>query len=186
MSGTSQREDLSAEFRAPTAWGDAVIRVRGPFVTGLRPPVPTSEGHVRTLPDAAAPSAPPRVRALARDLAAFVTGEPVELATAEEVRAWLGAAGITGFAVDVSLALVQVPRGVTVAYGELAALAGRPGAARAVGTACARNPIPIIVPCHRVVHAGARRGDVGAYGAATGATYKRRLLELEDAPLVRS
>jgi methylated-DNA-[protein]-cysteine S-methyltransferase len=67
-----------------------------------------------------------------------------------------------------------VPRGQTVSYGELAARAGNPGAARAVGTACARNPIPIVVPCHRVLPG---TGRLGSYGG--GPERKRMLLELE-------
>ena len=67
--------------------------------------------------------------------------------------------------------LRRVPRGAVVTYGELAALAGRPRAARAAGTFCARNRFPIVVPCHRVVAAG----SVGGYGSL-GVEYKRRLL----------
>ncbi len=156
----------------------------GPHVTAVRPPMPGAPDGAE-LPDAAAPDAPDAVRDLAAALDAYLSGEAVELADRADVARWLDAAGVTGFRRDVSLALFDVPRGVTLSYGELAALAGRPGAARAVGTACARNPLPIVIPCHRVVHAGARRGDVGNYGAATGSDYKRRLLELEGAALVR-
>ncbi|MDE3025080.1 MAG: methylated-DNA--[protein]-cysteine S-methyltransferase [Acidobacteriota bacterium] len=73
-------------------------------------------------------------------------------------------------------ALRSVPRGETVTYGELAALAGAPGAARAAGTFCARNRLGLFVPCHRVVAAG----DLGSYGSL-GIAYKRRLLEHEGA-----
>ena len=62
--------------------------------------------------------------------------------------------------------LRSVPRGQTVSYGELAARAGNPGASRAVGTACARNPIPIVVPCHRVLPS---TGKLGNYGGGPGA-----------------
>lgn len=72
--------------------------------------------------------------------------------------------------------LVEVGRGDVTTYGELAVRAGFPGAARAAGTACGRNPIPIVVPCHRVVPAG---GGVGNYGG--GVQRKRFLLELEGA-----
>jgi methylated-DNA-[protein]-cysteine S-methyltransferase len=72
--------------------------------------------------------------------------------------------------------LREVPRGQTVSYGELAARAGNPGAARAVGTACARNPIPIVVPCHRVLPGTGRLGNYGG-----GPERKRALLELEGA-----
>ena len=73
-------------------------------------------------------------------------------------------------------ALRGVPRGEVVTYGELAALAGAPGAARAAGSFCARNRLGLFVPCHRVVGAD----GVGSYGAL-GVAYKRRLLALEHA-----
>src|SRR4029079_4258836 len=66
------------------------------------------------------------------------------------------------------------PRREAVTYGELAARAGNPKASRAVGTACARNPIPIVVPCHRVLPG---TGALGNYGG--GPERKRVLLELE-------
>jgi methylated-DNA-[protein]-cysteine S-methyltransferase len=71
-------------------------------------------------------------------------------------------------------ALRTIPRGEVVTYGELAALAGSPGAARAAGSFCARSHLSLFVPCHRVVSAGGL-GSYGSYG--TG--YKRRLLALE-------
>lgn len=70
----------------------------------------------------------------------------------------------------------DVARGQTVTYGALAARAGNPKAARAAGTACARNPVPIVVPCHRVLPGS---GGIGAYGG--GPARKRALLELEGA-----
>lgn len=173
-------------FRADTPWGTALLTTMGNSVTTIRPPVPTAQDPaVAALPDASSAQAPAVLRGLVAALDAYLAGEPVEIASRSDVADWLDAAGVTGFRRDVSLALFDVPRGVTLSYGELAALAGRPGAARAAGTTCARNPLPLVIPCHRVVHAGARRGDVGSYGAATGSSYKRRLLKLEDAPLVR-
>lgn len=73
----------------------------------------------------------------------------------------------------------DVPFGETVSYGELAEMAGRPGAARAVGNAMSRNPVPIVVPCHRVVAAGGRIGGYGPSGVGT----KRFLLALEGVEL---
>lgn len=73
-------------------------------------------------------------------------------------------------------ALREVPPGATVSYAGLAALAGNPAAARAAGTACARNPVAPFVPCHRVVGAGGRLGGYG-YGAAM----KRAMLDHEGA-----
>ena len=68
----------------------------------------------------------------------------------------------------------MAPPGVTTTYGELALAAGRPGAARAVGTAMGRNPVPLVVPCHRVLASG---GGLGGYGG--GLDMKRFLLAIE-------
>jgi methylated-DNA-[protein]-cysteine S-methyltransferase len=84
----------------------------------------------------------------------------------------------TDFLSNCARALRAVPRGEVVTYGELAALAGAPGAARAAGSFCARNRLGLFVPCHRVVSAG----GLGSYGSH-GLAYKRRLLELEGAAL---
>jgi methylated-DNA-[protein]-cysteine S-methyltransferase len=70
--------------------------------------------------------------------------------------------------------LLQVPYGETVSYSELAALAGYPGAARAVGGVMRHNPLPIIVPCHRVLLSS---GELGGFGGRPD--LKRRLLDLE-------
>lgn len=75
-------------------------------------------------------------------------------------------------------ALRAIPRGEIVSYGELAALAGRPRAARAAGAFCAANRFAFIVPCHRVVSAT----GIGGYGDA-GVDVKRRLLALEGVEL---
>jgi len=73
-------------------------------------------------------------------------------------------------------ALRRIPRGKVVSYGRLAVMAGRPGAARAAGAAMARNPLPIILPCHRVVASdGSLRGFSGRGGLQT----KARLLSGE-------
>jgi methylated-DNA-[protein]-cysteine S-methyltransferase len=79
-------------------------------------------------------------------------------------------------------ALVAVPFGATITYGELAARAGRPGAARAVGRAMAANPLPIVVPCHRVVGAG---GKMTGYSGGDGIVTKRWLLRFEEAVTLR-
>jgi len=72
--------------------------------------------------------------------------------------------------------LARIPRGETITYTELAERVGRPGSHRAVGAANGRNPLPIVVPCHRVI------GKGGALtGYAGGLDVKRKLLELEGA-----
>ena len=70
----------------------------------------------------------------------------------------------------------KIPVGEVRTYGWVANKAGRPGAARAVGTALKKNPFPIIVPCHRVVHSD---GSISEY--AFGRDLKKRLLEIENA-----
>ena len=70
--------------------------------------------------------------------------------------------------------IAKIPYGEMLTYGEIATALGDPGAARAVGTACNHNPVPVIVPCHRVVGAG---GKMVGFGG--GIDRKRRLLELE-------
>jgi methylated-DNA-[protein]-cysteine S-methyltransferase len=82
------------------------------------------------------------------------------------------------FPTDVLRELAKVPYGRTETYGTLAARAGRPRAARAVGTIMNRNPIPIVLPCHRIVGAN---GSLTGY--AGGLDVKRRLLQLEGAML---
>ncbi|MEW6569103.1 MAG: methylated-DNA--[protein]-cysteine S-methyltransferase [Chloroflexota bacterium] len=81
---------------------------------------------------------------------------------------------------QVLLAAAEVPRGEVTTYAELARRIGRPRAARAVGQALGHNPIPIILPCHRVL---ASDGSLGGYSAPDGVRTKARLLALEGARL---
>ncbi|MDY0169709.1 MAG: methylated-DNA--[protein]-cysteine S-methyltransferase [Thermoguttaceae bacterium] len=84
--------------------------------------------------------------------------------------------GLTDFGRRVFLALRRVRYGQTTTYAALAAAAGSPRAARAVGNLMARNSIPLVLPCHRVVCSGKR---IGNYSAPGGAAMKRQLLEME-------
>ena len=84
--------------------------------------------------------------------------------------------GVSPFARRVLAVLQQVPAGVTLSYGELAARAGHPGAARAVGRVMAGNPLPLVVPCHRVV---AANGALAGYSGAAGVVTKQWLLDFE-------
>lgn len=83
---------------------------------------------------------------------------------------------LTGFRREVVLSLPDVPYGATASYAQVAAATGRPAAVRAVGTACARNPVPLLLPCHRVVRSD---GTPGRY--AGGDAAKTTLLALERA-----
>ena len=76
---------------------------------------------------------------------------------------------------EVWSALRNIPYGTTISYGELARRVGRPAAARAVGAANGRNPIPIVIPCHRVI---GKDGSLTGFGG--GLQLKERLLELES------
>jgi methylated-DNA-[protein]-cysteine S-methyltransferase len=107
---------------------------------------------------------------LADRLRAYFAGSADDFADVELEPEWA-----TPFQEALARALRAVPYGETVTYGELAALAGRPGAARAAGTFCASNPLPLFLPCHRVVAAG----GPGGYGSL-GLDYKLRLLGLEQ------
>jgi methylated-DNA-[protein]-cysteine S-methyltransferase len=112
---------------------------------------------------------------LLQQLADYFAGAPVTFDGVQIDLDWC-----TPFQRSLVDAARSVPRGETVTYGELAALAGRPNAPRAAGTFCAHNRFGLVVPCHRVVAAH----GLGSYGSL-GLEYKRRLLALEgaDVPL---
>jgi methylated-DNA-[protein]-cysteine S-methyltransferase len=95
-----------------------------------------------------------------------------------DVDAYADTQGFTDFERDVYRALLRVPYGTAVSYRELAAAAGRPNAYRAVGSAMARNRLPVILPCHRVVRNDGRLGQYGDDPA-----WKERLLTLEGVPV---
>jgi O-6-methylguanine DNA methyltransferase len=111
--------------------------------------------------------------ALVERFAAFLGGVPVFFGDVPLDLDWC-----TPFQHAVATSLRAVARGEVVSYAELAALAGYPGAQRAVGTFCARNRFALLIPCHRVVAAD----GIGGYGSA-GAAVKRRLLALEGVVL---
>jgi len=126
-----------------------------------------------TLPQDSAQVRDDFVKTLAGRLRAFFAGEPSDFLDVD-----VELDGCTPFHRTCAEVMRAVPRGEVVTYGELAALAGAPGAARAAGTFCAQNNHSIFVPCHRVVAAG----GLGGYGSL-GAGYKRRLLALEGVTL---
>src|SRR6184192_1668861 len=79
---------------------------------------------------------------------------------------------------EIEEAIRKIPTGQSRTYGEIAKAVGQPGAAQEVGQAMAKNPIPIIVPCHRVAAAGGKPGGFSAHG---GRATKAKLLALEGA-----
>ena len=122
---------------------------------------PPDEADGRTLdPDAVAPAV--------AELEAYFAGALRDFSLALDLR------GAGPFDAAVSTAARQIPYGETVSYGELAAMAGYPRAARAAGNAMARCPFSPVVPCHRVIHAD---GSIGGWGADTWV--KRWLLDHE-------
>jgi methylated-DNA-[protein]-cysteine S-methyltransferase len=102
----------------------------------------------------------------------FARGEPTDFSDLV-----VETPGATSFQRRVIDACRTIPWGETLSYGQLARLAGRPGAARAVGSVMSANRLPLVVPCHRVVAAG---GGLGGYSAPQGLAMKRRLLAAEQ------
>ena len=135
-----------------------------------------SEGHeavLSAIADRVSPRvlrAPGRLDQVARELDEYFTGQR----RAFDLRLDMQLA--QGFRRVVLDHLREIGYGSTASYGVVAAASGRPAAARAVGTACARNPLPVVVPCHRVV-----RGDGTLGGYVGGPEAKRTLLDLETA-----
>jgi methylated-DNA-[protein]-cysteine S-methyltransferase len=112
-------------------------------------------------------------RALQQRIAAYFEGENVDFSTDPPV----DLTDLGPFQRAVLLACRQIGYGETRTYAQLASNAGRAKAARAVGTAMARNPVPLIVPCHRVVRAD---GGLGGFSALGGITLKQQLLRHEQ------
>jgi methylated-DNA-[protein]-cysteine S-methyltransferase len=125
----------------------------------------------RRFPAARQTSPPPDVEGAIGRIGALLQGERIDL---REVV--LDMEGLPVFDRSVYLAAREIPAGRTLTYGEIAKRIGEPDAARDVGVALARNPFPIVVPCHRVV---AANGKLGGFSGAGGAATKRRLLAIE-------
>jgi methylated-DNA-[protein]-cysteine S-methyltransferase len=158
------------------ASADAAGRITGlHFLTGKEGPGSPAYGRLRHSPGGRRTPAPDSEwvrddRALAplrRELREYFAGER------REFDVELAPAG-SPFQLSVWRALRAIPYGETASYGEVAAAVGQPGAARAVGGANNRNPIAIVVPCHRVIGAS---GSLTGYGG--GLDRKQRLLALE-------
>jgi len=147
--------------------GQLFVRGDGEFVTGLYMPQHNGWHGV----DESSHESDPPFAMVRRQLAEYFAGER------QEFNVPLKMAG-TPFQRHVWRELARIPYGTTITYAELAQRIGRPTASRAVGHANGRNPISILVPCHRVIGA---TGELTGY--AGGIRAKKWLLELERAAL---
>ncbi len=154
-----------------TSWGDiivdgeadCVVRCTLPEAEAI-PREPLGSGPARRVGASGSPSFWQRVELAVR---ALLEGRPLTLPP-------LAPPTGSPFFNAIAHAMRDIPHGHTVTYGALARNAGHPGAARAVGRACGANPIPLFIPCHRVVAAGGRIG-----GFSSGLAWKRHLLQAE-------
>ncbi len=140
--------------------GRLVLECDGDVLIGVW--LPNERRHGRRDVD----DVPPVLKDAAAQLDEFFTGERRDFDVPMELDG-------TDFQLEVWSELTRIPYGETISYGELARRVGRPSAPRAVGQANGRNPIPIIVPCHRVVASN----GIGGYGG--GLKLKRALLAVE-------
>ena len=85
--------------------------------------------------------------------------------------------GFSSFGISVLTACRAIEFGQTITYGQLAKKSGRPNASRAVGSVLAKNPLPLLIPCHRVIRSD---GKMGGFSAPGGITLKKKMLELEQ------
>lgn len=144
--------------RVPTPWGEFSAEADGQRILALRFP--------GSAPGRLGPHTPIHER-LAHELGEYLTGRRRQFGVPFLTHG-------TPFQQAVWEELAAIPYGTTITYGELACRVGRPQAARAVGQAVGANPLPILIPCHRVLPAG---GGCGGFGP--GPSWKRRLLALE-------
>lgn len=123
---------------------------------------------------ASARTTPPWVKDAITRVCAHLDGRPQDLS-----RIPLDLSRTSAFDAKVLRAAQAIPAGKTITYGELAGIAGKPSASRAVGRAMATNPFPVVVPCHRVV---AKSGS-GGFSAPGGVVTKEKILALEGGTL---
>jgi methylated-DNA-[protein]-cysteine S-methyltransferase len=147
-------------WRQSIPWGDIVVEVGAAGVTRISLSTAVVDEFV---------DAPRRDPSIARQLEEYFAGRRQTFDVAVDLPR-----SLSDLQRRVLLTLRDdVGYGETVTYGELAEMVGRPGAARAVGSTMARNPVPFLIPCHRVVAAH----GIGGYG--DGVALKRALLDLE-------
>jgi methylated-DNA-[protein]-cysteine S-methyltransferase len=111
------------------------------------------------------------LKPLQAQIIAYFEGRPAKL------DAPLALNRLSPFTQKVLAACRKIPPGKTVSYSQLAGMIGKPRASRAVGSALAKNPIPLIIPCHRIIHSDSSLGNFSAFG---GTSTKKKLLALES------
>ncbi len=163
------REGVLRYNTIPSRFGEVTLIWRkdepGPRVVEIL--LPSRQGRLDQF--AALPDRHEAMDRLSEALHDYLEGRPVELPTSD-----LDWDRCSNFQRSVLVAERTVPRGRVTTYQALAARVGKPKAARATGTALARNPFPLIVPCHRTVRSD---GSLGGFGG--GLPMKRALLEME-------
>jgi methylated-DNA-[protein]-cysteine S-methyltransferase len=122
-------------------------------------------------PDAVDTTPPPAIEAAIGALKRYAAGEPVDFAGTP-----LDLSGVDDFRLAIYDAARALAWGETVTYGELAVRAGQAGLARETGAALGQNPLPIVVPCHRILAAG---NKIGGFSAPGGSRTKERMLAME-------
>lgn len=151
------------------AWSDAGV---ARFVLPARTAQAAERSLLRRLPDAEPGTPPPEVLGAVGAVKRYFQGAEVDFSDLQ-----LDLAGQDDFFRQIYAATRRVGWGHTTTYGALAkALGAGPEAARDVGQAMAKNPVPLIIPCHRVLAAG---GKVGGFSAPGGSATKIRMLEME-------
>lgn len=165
-----------------TPIGRCGIAWRGKYITAVQLPETTpakTAAHLVRRVEGAEESAPPRwVQQVMDRIAEHLAGEPHDLANIP-----IDCSETPPFHRAVYAAARTIPAGCTCTYAELAAAAGSPKAARAVGQALARNPFPLIVPCHRIIAAD---GRLTGFTAPQGIRLKTRLQAIEKTIPVRA
>lgn len=114
---------------------------------------------------------PAWVAALVRDIKAYADGADIDFSTVP-----VDLAGVDDFRLAIYDAARKLGFGETTTYGELAKRAGQAGLPRETGQALGANPVPLVIPCHRILAAG---GRIGGFSAPGGSTTKERMLALE-------
>jgi methylated-DNA-[protein]-cysteine S-methyltransferase len=161
-----------AVARFETGWGEGSVTVDSGRLVAVDLPSPGRSVARETPAESMAAEDREALARWVAELEAYFHGERLGWTTAEVP---LEELGVPSFDRRVYEALLSIPPGATVGYGTLAELAGFPRAARAVGSAMASNPIPIVIPCHRVIYADGRLGHYGNDDA-----WKERLLAHEE------